>query len=335
MIFDNDGDAEFEASHASEVSDVIAQVLAELPTEGDEPEYETVEAAAPTEGEPVVDVETAPDDPESAETLPETPKEDGAAARGMLRLQEKEAELRKAQEAFEIEKRTYSEKLASYEARLEAVTKEPKGLDSKALKDGLTKPLDFLKAQGVDPLQVARIIVAQHMVASGAQVPRELQDEIYKAQQASELADVRAEIEKDRKALAVERARMGTRDYVRGEGISKYPALAQMTKVDPEMVGEEVVALTDSGLSKEEACAKLNAKWEKFQKAFGTPVATSTNASAPAESGTKGATQKTVTTSKKAPPRQTPYWEVDDRAGEVAAAIAEATAIAKGRAPIR
>lgn len=334
MIFDNDGDAEFEASHASEVSDVIAQVLAELPAEGDEPEYETVEAAAPSEGEPVVDVETAPDDPESAETPPETPKEDDAAARGMLRLQEKEAELRVKQEAFEAEKKALDSKLADYERRLTEATSAPKGLDAKALKDGLTKPLDFLKAQGVDPLQVARIIVAQHMVASGAQVPRELQDEIYKAQQASELADVRAEIEKDRKALAVERARMGTRDYVRGEGISKYPALAQMTKVDPEMVGEEVVALTDSGLSKEEACAKLNAKWEKFQKAFGTPsnAPDSKNAAVSAESATKGTVQKTV---KKAPPRQTPYWEVDDRAGEVAAAIAEATAIAKGRAPIR
>jgi hypothetical protein len=304
------------ASRRSEADEAIAAIAAEF--EAENPPEDPVVEAAPA-GTPQADLETPK--PEAVRT--EAPKAEDTD-RGMLRLLERESQVRDREAALE-------RKVADIEAKYA----NPPKTDIRGAIEA--DPIKFFTDAGLEPEQVSRLIIAAKL---GDKTPEDIRKALGDYPLKKELRELREMIQQRDAQAEVSKVRMQASDFVgKPEGTSKYPALTAVAKVDSKAAAEAVfdeiardaqvrnLPLGGPYLTYEEAAAKVDAKWELYRKAF-TP---SPNATAPAEIAPTGAsTPKTETkpaTKPRAPAPRKPYWESDtDWEAQKDAAIAEAVA---------
>lgn len=352
-----------EADHDAEVASAIADIVANLPKSEVEVEVqsdplltraETQASAAPT-GDPVSSApaaaarEAPPPAQGAPASIPSTSTQPaGDQDRGMLRLLEREGQVRDRELALERAQRAFET------ARTEA---ESAALDrSRILAKFEEDPEEAMRLLGVDPTYVGQRLLAKSM---GDKAPPELRRAVELDPLRREIAALRAERERERDAAvwAAERKRVedGSREFSTaaakpgdGQGTSKYPELARVASTDPDFVTQEIyneiardaaergVKEPGKTITPEAAAERLNKRWGVFSKAFSpappaaAPAQTSTNvtptpaqnAQAPAAAPTKPA----------APPPRKPYWARETDV-EREAALNEAVKIAKGLIP--
>lgn len=333
-----------EAAHDAEVSAAIAEIVAGLPQhDAGEPEpvipadqeQEAASAAAPVTGAPSV--------PDPALKPPADVTTDAAPDRGMVRLLEREGQIRDREAQVERREREYQARLSEVEARI---------ADSTRLSEAFQRdPEEAFRLLGVDGQHVSRVLAAR---ALGDKAPPELRRDVELDPLKREINQLKAEREQE-KAQAryqAERERVlnGAREFARavptGEGTSKYPALAAVATTDAAFVEQEIfneiardaqerAAREPNGqpISPETAAERLNKRWETFSRAFtkpapAAPATQSTNVTPPAQTAQAAPQPKKPS----APPPRKPYWE-RDRDTERDAALAEAVQIATGKIP--
>lgn len=311
------------------IAAIAAEFAAEAPSE-------EVEAAPAGEVQP--DLETPK--PEEA-ALREKPAEAAETDRGMLRLIEKETALREREAALD-------KKLVELESKL-AKLSEPAPIPPRPnYREEIERdPLKFFTDAGIEPEQVSRLIIAAKM---GDKTPEDIRRALGDYPMKRELQELRQMIQQRDAQAEVSKVRMQATEHVsRAEGISKYPALAAVAKVDPKYAAEAVfeeiardaqarnIPIGGTYLSTDEAAAKVEARWELFRKAFVATPETSQNAAAPATNASPGASPKPETTpanagkpaaKPRAPAPRKNYWDSDDDwETQKRAAIQEAIAV--------
>lgn len=310
------------ANRSAEADAAIAAIAAEFGAP-DEVE-ETVEAAPG--GEPQPDLVTPT--PEAIRTEPVKAPDMGDTDRSLLRILERESQVRDREAA--VEKRI---------SEIEAKFANPARPDIRGALEA--DPLKFFTDAGIEPEQVSRLIIAAKL---GDKTPEDIRKALGDYPLKKELRELREMIQQRDAQAEVTKVRTQASEFVgKPEGTSKYPALAAVAKVDAKAAAEAVfdeiardaqarnLPLGGPYLSYEDASAKVEAKWALFHKAFSTPAA-STNATAPAATAPTGASTptletKTVAKSRVPAPRR-PYWETDDDwETQRAAAIQEAVSV--------
>lgn len=259
----------------------------------------------------------------------------------MLRLLEREGQVRDRETALERRER----ELAAVQAKLEALA--ARGPD---LSDYRTRiQSDPLKAVeevfGMDPEQVSRLIITAKL---GDKAPPQLREAAQQYGLRKELSEIKRDLASRDFQVAVEKVRTSAHEFAGSikQGESTYPALAAVAAVDPKAVAEEVfleiardadargVGPGGQLMSREEAAKRVEARWDLFRKAF-TPAAPAPAPAAPpspnappppAKTAPQGSTA-TDTKTPPPPPRRS-YWG-SDRDAEVQAALDEALAIAR------
>lgn len=350
--FDNHAQS-VEAAHEAEVSAAIAEIVAGLPQElpdadieaaaevPDAQEQEASSEVAPVAGAPAVP--PAPLVPSAEVTT------DPAPDRGMVRLLEREGQIRDREAQVERREREYQARLTEVESRI---------ADSTRLYEAFQRdPEEGFRLLGVDGQHISRVLAAR---ALGDKAPPDLRRDVELDPIKRELAGLkttlaqkeaqeryqaqRNEVLKGAKELAATAAK----PVPDGEGTSKYPELAAVAATDATFVEQEIfneiardaqerAAREPNGqpISPETAAERLNKRWVIFARAFqsksvpAAPATQSTNVTPPAKTVQAAVQPKKPT----APPPRKPYWE-RDRDVERDAALAEAVQIATGKIPL-
>lgn len=380
MAFD-DYETQVEADHDTEVSAAIAEIVANLPKEA-EPEFSAATGApADVQGDPATDravaaqvpVTPAPEAASAAAPAPGAPSvppapvtppaevtPDPAPDRGMLRLLEREGQVRDRESALEQRERQFSARLSEMEARIAGQSDFVERLHR--------DPVEALKSLGADADGISKVLLARAM---GDKAPPEIKAAAEKLEWQREIDALKRQVTQSEAQRYHEAERLRVQSEARAfastvpkdaQGTSKYPALARVAATDASFVEQEIfneiardaqerAAKEPNGrpIAPEVAAERLNKRWEVFSRAFqpapaagapsGTPPApTSTQVTttapqiAPPSTQPAGLPGQNKPAAKPLPAPRRPYWEQEYDA-EREAALAEAVQIARGVVP--
>lgn len=337
-------DSEFTAQRLSEGDAAIADILKGLGTESQTVAgIDTVmpeDVVIPSESAVKAEEEPAPTPKEPAPTPPEekAPEPSAEESRGLMRLLEREKAASDREALLEKREREQVSKLQELESKL-SKSVSPQDIAKRIDEDVLS----FFTEAGLDPVQVSRQIIGATL---GDKAPPEIRDAAEKYRRQKELAEIRNSITEMKFQEQVAKVKSDVSGFVGSTlpGESKYPTLRAVAAVDRTAVEEALLGeigrdaqergIKEPGeklLSREEAAAKLEARWEVFRRAFAAAAPTVPAGTAPAPAttvpqGSNGKTVETKTEQKRpVPPRR--YWQ-GERDDEVASALTEALAIA-------
>lgn len=368
MPFD-DYETQVEADHDTEVSSAIAEIVASLPKEV-EPEFSAATGApADVQGDPSTDraaaqlpatpapapasaasTQGAPPVPPAPATPPAEVTTDPAPDRGMLRLLEREGQVRDRESALEQRERQFSTRLSEMEARLSGQSD---------FVDRLHRdPVEALRSLGADADGISKVLLARAM---GDKAPPEVKAAAEKLEWQREIDALKRQVQQTEAQRYHEAERLRVQSEARAfasavpkdeQGTSKYPALARVAVTDASFVEQEIfneiardaqerAAKEPNGrpITPEVAAERLNKRWDVFSRAFtqapAAPAPLSTNVTPPAQIApvaTQPPKPAAPTQPKPLPAPRRPYWEQDYDA-EREAALAEAVQIARGVVP--
>lgn len=343
----------FQAQDAAETQSLIAEIVAGMPEDAPGGDVSEASPEAPVVVDPAARTGIGePEAPEpeslpveaSAPPAPAPPKVDEPDPRALIRVLEREGQVRDRESAIERRERAVQE--------AEARAKAAKGVDPSALLQRLMEdPMAVLEEVGADPAHVARLVTAGVL---GDKAPPELKASTelarFKAQQARELASLKNEL----RARDHEAERTRVRDSVRAhvtrknEGESKHPTVDSVAADDPDYVTQAVFdtiardarerAGTDRDdgrpMSVEDAVARVEAEWSRIARRKTAPASPATQ-TAVTETAPKtaGTAPPPIPKNPRAPsaPRKVPYYREPEAEDEDA--MAHALAVLVGRAP--
>jgi hypothetical protein len=293
-----------------------------------------------------VPVEKAKEEPAKEPEAKVEAKPDDENSRGLLRLMEREDQVRKLEADFEAKRKSYEDESTLLSKQVKELETELSGIREKAMdanaikRKVLTDPVKFFESLGVPPAQVTRLVIAQSL---GKDAPADLLREAKDAHFELALEEERAAREQALYELRMERRRpeaIGHLETKTDKGESKYPALSAAAAKDKAKVTNavwaKVVELTPRG---KEPTAEVYAKaaqavedeFSFFRNVYGVAapaVASTTDAAAKTESKAADETKSETKKPRTAPPRRA-YWldpESDDYRDQV---MADVIAMAK------
>lgn len=311
-----------EAEWDADTQAAIREIVADLPKE---PGFED-SWAPPAEETPVeAQAEEAPPAP-----APETKPEENPD-RALLRLMDREAQVREREARAEAREREMEARLAELESRSGQVP------DLQTVRRALAQdPARFVEHLGLDPAQVSRLILGAKL---GDKAPPEMR-------QAAQLAAIRQELADELAAVKEQLARSqretGVREWMT-RGTEQYPALARFAAADPDAARAALTSEMSDGSPPEVAAKRLESRYswllklpapapEPVKESKPTPVATPAGKTSKPEAPPPSQS-KARTAPKPQNPR--PYYvrDEDDDDPEVLAARREALEILRGNKP--